>query len=473
MYNEFAECRSAYTGPERRRADRSKLLTNGPESEEMANGIKHRVNGILNGSTADGTFSSSAADALAAEYGNIAIRKGVLTVHNGANDKFGSALVHRDDDGEFTRLDVPPGGKIIVSKGPIVSIATTPADPKDVQSKADAGELRFEFTPAKTMAAAEFRDGKWSACAYVPTGSIEFGPTADRYGQAIFGGNRALRLEDGTFALFRPDMHARRFLNNAGRIGMPMMSEAELVEVYKELTRANADYMPATGKGSLYIAPGLRASRDQLGVKPNIRYVFSCLAVPAGKIFDKPAALWAERDFHRVPKGGIGDVKAAGHYAPTFAPKAKAKADGFDDIIYSDNTNAEARELSSSNIFFVTPDGILVTPNLSGEILNGITRDSILQIAKELVEAGVISAVEERPIRLEEYGNMKEAFSCGTGVTINAVQSVTDGDREYQMDISHNNMGRVTRAISDKFNAILSGNERNNPRYKDWFVVVE
>lgn len=462
-----------YDGPNRRRIDRRWLHADRPASGGISRGIKQRVNAILEGGSINNVFSASAANVLAAEYGNIAIENGYLTVHRNDQDEFGTALVYDNGGGNFTKSDVPNGGRIRVSKGPAVSIATAPANPQDVQAKADAGELHFEFTPAKTMAVAAFDDGKWTEYAYMPTGSIQLNPTADRYGQSIFGGNRALKLEDGSIVLFRPDMHARRFAGNAKRLCMPAMPEDELVEVYKQLVRANADYMPAPGKGSLYIAPGLRACGNQLGVKPNSRYIFSCLAIPVSKIFDKPTKLWVERKFHRAAVGGVGDTKASGNYVPTFHPKAAARARGFDDILYSDNGDEEARELSSSNIFFVTRDGVLVTPSLSGEILPGVTRDSILQIAQELIEAGVIRAAEERSVRLKEYEDMAEAFSCGTGVTINAVASITDGDCEHKMDISHDNMGRITRAIADKFNAILAGAKRGNPRYRDWLVPVE
>jgi len=371
-------------------------------------------------------------------------------------------------------------------------------DVRSVLSSAEAGNLKFEFTPAMTMAVASFENGAWTNAEYVPTGNMEIGPLADRYGQAFFGGNRALRMKNGKVALFRPDFHANRFNDNARALCMPGVGSEgrllgehehfddwpqvppdELIEIYKMVARANEDYVPKTGQGSLYLAPGMRATRNQLGVKPNIQYALTCLGVPAGKIFGKPAELWIEEVFHRAAVHGIGSKKASGNYAPTFRAKHQAHLLGCDDVIYLDNQNQEFRELSSSNLFFITHDGVLVTPDLSGEILNGCTRDSILTIAQELVEQGILTGIEERKVSPTETGTFKEAFSSGTGVTINAIETFCidggQGEREdvFHMDISAGQMGPKTRAIYEKFNQILAGEEMDNPRYKDWMVEID
>ena len=465
--------KKVYDGPERRSRHRLRFERSRKIRDEVRDGIKQRIKGILEGNSDDNTFSQSAGAVLAEEFGNILLQKGVLSIREAINNQFGQAFIHRDADGQFQQSEIPGGSKIVLERTPFVTIPDTPAKPDDVQAKARSGELRFEFTPAKTMAIALFQNGQWSEFTYVPTGSIELGPTADRYGQAIFGGNRALKLSNGQIALFRPDLHARRFNNNAKRLLIPEIGEDVLIEIYSQLATANSEYVPDHGLGSLYIAPGLRASKNQIGVHPNKQYIFTCLAIPAGKIFDKPSRLRIEKRFHRAARGGIGDVKAAGNYAPTFASKKEAKEQEFDDIIYLDEGNSETRELSSSNIFFVTQDGILVTPNLSGEILDGITRDSILAIAQEFIEARLIKGLEERPVTLEEYPRLKEAFSCGTGVTINSVASIVDGEKVYDMDTTRNGMGPTTKLLAERFYTILSGSEMNNPIYADWLKVVK
>lgn len=442
-------------------------------SRDVASGITRRINAILNGDSSDYAFSSSAAPVIEKEFGGILMRQGAVSVIEDPSQNHGESFISRNANGEFVTRSIPPNGRLIVKPTPFISIPDKPASPDDISNRAELGELRFEYTPTKTMAAAKYSDNKWGEMHYMPAGSIDLSPTADRYGQSIFGGNRALRLENGEVALFRPEMHARRFIRNAQRLKMPALDEAQLIEAYKELVRANLEYMPKPGKGSIYLAPGQRPTKNQLGVKPNSEYVFSCMAIPAGKIFSKPARLRVEKQFHRASVGGVGDVKAAGNYAPTFAPKEAAHDSGFDDIIYADGTNIETRELSSSNIFFITDDDVLVTPNLSGEILDGITRDSILVIGQELKATGRIRDVRVGPVSLSQYPKMRESFSCGTGVTLNSVESITDGDVEYSLDTSHNGLGPVTELIATKFNQILLGNERDNPYYSSWLTMVE
>lgn len=483
-------------------------------SASVRAGIRRRVEGVMSGDRIgfDGrvrkaVFSADARSVIAEEFGEILAQDGVVTVHDREEDAYGRAFGTRNpDDRRWEVADVPEGARIVVRRGPFVTIPKTPVDPREVLERADAGNLKFEFTPARTMAAAGFSDGKWSDVDYIPTGSIEIDPTSDRYGQAIFGGNRALRMKDGRVALFRPDFHAARFNNNARALCMPgvghegrmlednedidnwpEVSPDELIEAYKNVARANIDYIPETGKGSLYLAPGLRAVGDQIGVKPNSRYAFTCLGIPAGKIFGRPAALWIEDQFHRATVGGLGNRKAAGNYVPTYWVKHQKHLLGYDDVAYLDNNNEEFRELSSSNLFFITKERVLVTPNLSGEILNGCTRDSILTIAQELLEQGVITGIEERVVTPEELPNMVEAFSSGTGVTINGVEVFKgnpdvvgdgvkvdkDGLPEFQMDVSCGGMGPVTGVIYDKFNRILAGEEMENPRYKDWMVPLD
>lgn len=464
-----------YRGPERRSPERLGYETSRVLDSGTANGIRQRIRAILNDNP-DNVFSPSARETLREEFGNIVMNRGSLTVHTDhayEENQFGSALIHRDPAGVFHTSEIPKKGTIHLRKTPFVTIPKTPANPDDIHLKTGQGELRFEFVPAQTMAVDVFQNGEWQGVQYLPAGTIEMDPTADRYGQDIFGGNRALKLPDGRVVLFRPDLHAKRFHNNAGRLLMPQIPIETLIEIYVQIAKANRFYIPDPDQGSLYIAPGERASSDQIGLVPNKEYIFTCLAAPAGKIYSKPAKLYVERDSHRAARGGVGNVKAAGNYAPTFKLKAKMQKLGFDDIIYLDERDQQTRELSSSNIFFVTGDGILVTPDLSGEILNGVTRDSILVIAGELIENGLLNGVQERPISPDEYLRMKEAFSCGTGVTINSVRSITDGEKVYEMDISQDDMGPKAKLILDKFQKILSGEEMNNPRYKDWLIEVQ
>jgi branched-chain amino acid aminotransferase len=460
---------------ERRSASRLKFEETGEMNEDVSVGIKGRVENLLEGEVGqEAVFSASAAETIRSISSDIILRKGSIVVQESDADPYGTAFVSRDwDNGHLTTADIPEGARLSVKRIPAVSIPETAVSPYEVASRTDRGELKFEYTPSKTMAIAQFKDGQWSDSQFIPSGSIEIGPLSDRYGQSIFGGSRALRLADGRVALFRPVDHAKRFNANAERECMPHLTNDQLVDVYMEVVRANMAYIGKPGEQSLYLAPGLRATRNQLGVKPNSEYLFTCFGVPAGKIFSTPAKLRTETEFHRAARGGFGDVKHSGNYSPTFGVKKDAHAGGYDDIVFLDEKNEEIRELSSSNLFFVTNDGVLVTPSLSGEILPGITRNSILHIAEEFVEQGLIKGIEERTVTREKLARMAEGFSCGTGVTMNGIESIDDSGSTCRLDISCGGMGRISRMIYDKFNRILAGEEIDTPRYNDWLLIVE
>lgn len=442
--------------------------------DTFINEIRNRIEAVLEGKPGDmDSFPVSALSVVGPMCGDIISRSGSVVVKN-PDDEYGNALLSRDGDGRhWTIAELTGNATIEVAKIPCNSTPETPQSPDEVRARTERGDLKFEYTPAKTMAVAQNIDGNWNPPQFIPAGSLEVDPLADRYGQSIFGGSRAVRLLDGRVALFRPDAHAKRFINNSDRVCMPQMSEEQLVGIFRDVVLANMEYIGRPGEQSLYVAPGLRASKNQLGVKPNNEYLFTCLGVPAGKIFSKPAELVTETEFHRAARGGFGDVKHAGNYDPTFAIKKRAHKEGFDDLVFLDERNEVLRELSSSNIFFVTKNGILVTPDLSGEILLGITRDSILCIAEEFIEQGIINGVQSRPVRRTEFIDMAEGFSCGTGVTMNGIESITDAGSTYNFDISREGMGEISKMIALKFNSILAGEEINNPRYKDWLMIVK
>ncbi|PIX79312.1 hypothetical protein COZ35_03645, partial [Candidatus Peregrinibacteria bacterium CG_4_10_14_3_um_filter_44_21] len=202
---------------ERRSASRLKFEETGKTDEQVNSGIKNRVMDLLNGETGqEAVFSRSAAEVIKSISPDIILRKGSVVVNESDSDPYGNAFVSRGwDDGHFTTVDVQKDARILVKRIPAVSIPETPVDPNEVSARTDRGELKFEYTPSKTMAMAQFKDGSWGESQFIPSGSIEIGPLSDRYGQSIFGGSRALRLADGSVALFRPADHAKRFNANA------------------------------------------------------------------------------------------------------------------------------------------------------------------------------------------------------------------------------------------------------------------
>lgn len=388
----------------------------------------------------------------------VVLRSGAIV--NGKSE----SVIQKAEDGDF---DIKKGesGNIEVRKIPTMVVPHVPTDPASIQQKAADGKLEFEYTPTKTMALASYGDGKWTDMEFVPAGEINLAPTADRYGQALFGGSRMLRLEDGRAALFRPDEHAKRFVSNLRDLMVPEIDEAKIVEVYEKVGRANMDYLPPHGKGSIYIAPGARATGAQLGVKPNKKFTFTTEAVPAGKIFSEPAKLQMRSDFHR----SAGKIKASGNYSITFRSKAEAHAAGFHDILTGDKSGEFIGELSSSNVFFVTKDGVLVTPELNDSILPGITRKSVLEIVRAMKDELGIKGVEERDISFDEIGDMAEAFSTGTGVTINSIKSIED----HNFELGEDKKGAITAKIAKVFEDILAGKYMDHPVFGPWLKVLE
>jgi len=243
------------------------------------------------------------------------------------------------------------------------------------------------------------------------------------YAQEIFEGMKAYRLADGGTALFRPEANAARFRSSARRMAMAELPEDLFLESIRELVRADIDWIPSIEGGSLYLRPFMIASEVFLGVKPSSEYLYAVIASSVGAYFkgDAPAVtLWVSEEYTRAAPGGTGAAKCGGNYATSLVAQAEAIRQGCDQVLFLDA--AERRwieELGGMNIFFVFDDGTLVTPPLTGTILPGITRDSILALAADM---GLTA--REEPYSIDqcradaESGRLCEAFACGTAAVI-------------------------------------------------------
>ncbi|MEK9159119.1 MAG: aminotransferase class IV [Patescibacteria group bacterium] len=436
--------------------------------------LEARIESVLNGESEHADFPPFQAKSLGKSVLEILARKGTVTVHSSKNDPYGSAFVYENETGDFDQSVVPKDGFLRVSKIPFRSFPGKPGDSTEVQEKARHGQLPFVYTPLKNMAVAAHEEGAWTKPQIIPVGTMELDPLADRYGQTIFGGNKVYKLDDGRVVMFRPDVHANRFWRNADRMMMPTMTPKELIKIDEELVRANWDFIPDPGTAQVYLAPGLRAAQNLLGVERNPRFLFTCVASPVGPIFAKePLKLWVDRDFHRAAKGGVGDTKAGGNYAQVLRITAEVKDRGFDDSLFIDNENKWVREQRASNSFFVTKDKWLVTPPLSPEILDGVTRDSILAVGKELAAEGKLKGVrDDKDIPVSELRLMQEAFACGTGVTLAPVGSITDRKDRFEMDVSEGGIGPVTRLVQERLGLVMQGKHQKG-RYKAWLHEVK
>jgi len=249
------------------------------------------------------------------------------------------------------------------------------------------------------------------------------------YAQEIFEGLKAYRTPDDGVTMFRPDANARRFRESATRMAMAQLPEELFIGSLEQLVSIDRDWIPTDPDGSLYLRPFMYASEVFLGVRPSAEYLYVLIASPVGSYFKsgvKPVSLWVSTEYTRAAPGGTGAAKCGGNYASSLIAQAEAAEHDCDQVVFLDTVEMKyIDELGGMNIFFVHQDGHFVTPPLTGTILPGITRDSVLTLARE---AG--RTVEERPVSFEEWrtgtesGEIVEAFACGTAAVITPVGAV-------------------------------------------------
>jgi branched-chain amino acid aminotransferase len=274
---------------------------------------------------------------------------------------------------------------------------------------------------------ADWAEGRgWGGARVAPYGALALDPAASalHYGQSIFEGMKAFRRPGGALALFRPHAHAERFARSAARLAMPPLEPGLLLDGVRTLLRQDAAWMPAAPGTSLYVRPVMFAAEPFLGVRAARGYTALAFLSPVGGYFaaERPLRLWVERERARAARGGIGAAKASANYVASLLAAEEAKARGFDQVLWLDA--AERRwleEVGTMNVF-VRLGETLVTPPLTGTILAGVTRDSVIALARE---RGV--AVEERPVSLEELqaahgeGRLREAFGTGTAAVVSPI----------------------------------------------------
>ena len=220
------------------------------------------------------------------------------------------------------------------------------------------------------------------------------------YAQEIFEGLKAYKRDDGGVNLFRPDANAKRFQNSAERMAMAPLPEPVFIEAVEQLVRIDRAWIPG-GEGSLYLRPFMIASEVFLGVKPSAEYIFAVIASPVGSYFKggpAPVSIWVSENYTRAAIGGTGAVKCGGNYAASLRAQAEAIDHGCDQVVFLDAVERRyVEELGGMNVFFVFDDGSLLTPPL-GTILPGITRDSIIALAKDSGMPRARGALHDRPV---------------------------------------------------------------------------
>jgi branched-chain amino acid aminotransferase len=286
----------------------------------------------------------------------------------------------------------------------------------------DFNNIPFGRVFSDHMFVMDYEEGEWGDFRIEPFGHFSVHPAAMalHYGQAIFEGMKASKSTDGTPLFLRPEEHAKRINASARRICMPEIPEDIFLQGLHELVALDSDWIPPQEGSALYIRPYMFANDEFIGVKPSGKYRFVIFTGPVGPYYPKPVSLIAETEYVRCAvKGGTGEAKVAGNYAASLLPARLANEKGYDQVMWLDSDEFKyIQEVGTMNIFFVI-DGEVVTPNLNGGILPGITRDSIMTILREKGYQ-----VSERPISIDEVmeaydnGKLQEVFGTGTAAVV-------------------------------------------------------
>ncbi|MBW5484749.1 branched-chain amino acid aminotransferase [Streptomyces bambusae] len=281
------------------------------------------------------------------------------------------------------------------------------------------------------MVTIKWTEGRgWHDAELVPYAPLSIDPAnmTLHYAQTIFEGLKAYKQPDGTVATFRPQANAERFQASARRMAMPELPTELFIAACDALIQQDRAWVPDSGEASLYLRPFMFASEVGLGVRPANEFLFMVIASPAGAYFPggvKPVSVWLSEEYVRAVKGGTGAAKTGGNYAASLVAQAQAAEHGCDQVVWLDAVEHRwIEEMGGMNLYFVYGDRI-VTPELTGSLLPGITRDSLLTIARDLgytAEEGRISTEDWK--RDNENGTLTEVFACGTAAVITPVGSV-------------------------------------------------
>jgi branched-chain amino acid aminotransferase len=300
----------------------------------------------------------------------------------------------------------------------------------------DWDHLEFGAHTSDHMLVADYAGGAWKEAQVLPFANFSLSPTALglHYGQTIFEGMKAFRMEDGSINIFRPQKHYERLVRSADRMCMPVVSREMFLDGLRTLIGLDGEWVSGRPGYSLYIRPFIIATEARLGVKVSEAYRYAVVCSPARSLYGQPLRVKVEREFIRAARGGTGYAKCGGNYGASFYPTRIAKEQGYDQVLWTDGAqNNFIEESGTMNVMFVI-DGTLVTPPLSDSILDGVTRDSLLKLAER---AGI--PVEERRIGADELiqcfekKTISEAFGAGTAAVVSPIQSIGIDDRDYYL----------------------------------------
>jgi len=311
------------------------------------------------------------------------------------------------------------------------------------------------------MFLAKYSKGRWENLRIEPYGPLSIDPGACvlHYSQCMFEGMKAFRGADGGLRLFRPEFHAKRFAAGAERLCMPSAPTELFLEGLRALVLEDKDWVPAEEGASLYLRPTLIATESFLGVRPAEEYLFFIIASPVGAYYSegfKPLKIWVEQDYIRAAPGGLGAIKAGANYAASLRAFVEAKKQGYAQVLWLDAIHKEnVEEVGTMNVFFRFKNEI-VTPPLGGTILNGATRDCVIELLKKWN-----LPIRERSISLKEVidgqktGELLEVFGSGTAAVISPVGELATTSEKFQ--INSNQVGDLTLRLYKEIMGIQYG----------------
>jgi branched-chain amino acid aminotransferase len=315
------------------------------------------------------------------------------------------------------------------------------------------------------MVRIDYADGAWGPGRVVPYGPIEMDPatSALHYGQTIFEGLKAYRQPDGSIASFRPEANAARFQRSARRLAMAELPGELFVESVRALVDIDRDWVTDAREESLYLRPFMFATEVGLGVRPSNAYSYVLIASPAGSYFAsgvRPVSVWLSTEYTRAAPGGTGEAKCGGNYAASLIAQAYAAQQGCDQVVWLDALEHRwVEEMGGMNLYFVYGSGAaarIVTPALTGTLLPGVTRDSLLTVAADLgysTEEGKISTDDWQ--RGNASGELTEVFACGTAAVITPVGFVKSAQGSWTVGTGES--GPITMQLREALLDLQTG----------------
>ena len=306
--------------------------------------------------------------------------------------------------------------------------------PHSERTVTDTKTIPFGKVPTEHMFIAEYKDGAWHNARITPFQDLVLSPMALclHYGQTVFEGMKAFMMDDGRINIFRMDKHYDRFCKSLARMCMPAVPKNLFTEAMHQLVQLDASWVPKEDDGALYIRPFMIATEERIGVKIADEYLFMIVCAQAYQYYAEPLNVKVETKYARAADGGTGEAKCGGNYGGAFYPTQLAKEEGFDQVLWTDaKSHLFIEESGTMNAMFYV-DGKLLTPALTGSILDGVTRNSLIAIAHDKH-----ITIEERPVSIAELkaafeaGKRVEAFGAGTAAVIAPIKAITIEGRKY------------------------------------------